>query len=199
MLAINPKKHNGPWAMAYSLDKQVEKSTYIGDNASGYPQFENERTEIGEALFKLKYRSNKISIPNIIETSITFVKKYLSNLTFDIVIGVPPSDTSRIYQPVKLLAEGIAKKLNVAFTQNLIKKVKVTSQMKNMEAFKRKKLLKDAFEVIDESVVKSLNSLLIIDDLYDTGATLESIVNTLLEVNPNLKVIVLTITRTGKR
>ena len=44
----------GSWDLGYVLDKHVLSSVYLGDNAYGHPQFDTTRSEVGEALYKLK-------------------------------------------------------------------------------------------------------------------------------------------------
>ena len=50
------RKIEGNWDFGYVLDKHVLSSSYIGDNAQGHPQFDTTRTEVGEALYQLKYK-----------------------------------------------------------------------------------------------------------------------------------------------
>ncbi|WP_454743956.1 hypothetical protein [Cupriavidus necator] len=53
-MKTNLKQIFGNWDLGYALDKHTLRSTYIGDNEYGHPQFNTERSEPGEALFQLK-------------------------------------------------------------------------------------------------------------------------------------------------
>ena len=55
---VNVKRIDGVWKLGYSLDKHTTSSTPIGYNQYGHIQFDTVRSEAGEALFQLKYRSD---------------------------------------------------------------------------------------------------------------------------------------------
>ena len=57
------RKIEGKWDLGYVLDKHVLSSIYTGDNAQGRAQFDTLRSEVGEALFQLKYRQDWKQIP----------------------------------------------------------------------------------------------------------------------------------------
>ena len=44
----------GDWTKGLAFDQHTLASVYLGDNAYGYPQFENTRSEMGELLYRLK-------------------------------------------------------------------------------------------------------------------------------------------------
>jgi predicted amidophosphoribosyltransferase len=46
----------GNWNLGYALDKHMISSTPIGENQYGHMQFDNKRTEVGEAVYQLKYK-----------------------------------------------------------------------------------------------------------------------------------------------
>ncbi len=48
---------HGNWDLGYVLDWHTQNSTFIGEDEYGKPKFETIRTEIGEKLYQLKYRS----------------------------------------------------------------------------------------------------------------------------------------------
>lgn len=57
-MRINPIKIFGVWKEGYALDKHVERSIFIESDIYGNPQYDTERTEVGECLYRLKYRYN---------------------------------------------------------------------------------------------------------------------------------------------
>jgi hypothetical protein len=48
MVTISPRKLVGKWTVGYSLDVHTTGSTYLGDDEYGHPQFDTQRSEIGE-------------------------------------------------------------------------------------------------------------------------------------------------------
>ena len=57
-MKISIRQITDNWDLGYVLDKHAVSSVYIGENEYGHPQFDTTRSEAGEALFKLKYRSD---------------------------------------------------------------------------------------------------------------------------------------------
>jgi hypothetical protein len=55
---VSIRQITGNWDLGYVLDKHRLSSIYLGDNEYGRPQFDTTRSEAGEALFRLKYRSD---------------------------------------------------------------------------------------------------------------------------------------------
>ncbi len=197
ILNTAPIMLQGPWERGYSLDKQVLRSEFIGNNQYGYPMFDTTRTEIGDAMYQLKYQDNYEVLPNIIETASDFLlKSYLIDTKFDDITAVLPSDYLRERQPVFQISNGIAKKINISFSTNYIIKVKKTPQMKDTPIEKREGILLDAFQIKNKEELKKKKAVLIIDDLYQTGTTVKVITNLLKKINRNLVVMILTITKT---
>lgn len=57
-MKVNIKPITGNWDLGYAMDKHLIKSTYLGDNEYGKPMFQNDRTEVGEAVYQLKYQND---------------------------------------------------------------------------------------------------------------------------------------------
>lgn len=177
MINYNPRKIYGRWADGYVLDLHSTGSTYIGDNEFGHPQFETHRTEIGELMFRLKYRSDETVVDELVDTAASFIRSWGIEIT--VILPVPPTREYRTLQPVAHLAEKLAEQLKIPVAQDAIHKRKQFAELKNVyDAEKRRQLLEDAFEV-DASKVKS-QCVLLIDDLYRSGATMNAITDGLI-------------------
>jgi len=112
----------------------------------------------------------------------------------DLIIPVPPS-TPRPEQPVILLARAIGERLRVPVCEGCVAKVRDTPQLKNVFDFdERSRLLDGAFEV-DLSMAKG-KIVLLFDDLYRSGATLNAITTLLYDQGGAKDVLALTLTRT---
>ena len=57
-MRVNLKKISGTWDEGWVLDKHTLKSEFKGYNSFGHPEFNTIRTEVGEATFLLKNRSD---------------------------------------------------------------------------------------------------------------------------------------------
>jgi hypothetical protein len=57
-MKVQLKKLEGSWDAGYALNKHTLSSDFIGYNEFGHPMFDTKRSEPGEALYQLKYRSD---------------------------------------------------------------------------------------------------------------------------------------------
>jgi competence protein ComFC len=192
MVDTNPTKIPGRWINGFALDVHTTSSELVGHDQYGHPQFESKRSELGELLYKLKFRRNRGVIPEIVEVAATFVESYLPKV--DLIIPVPPS-TPRKEQPVILLARALGERLHIPISEDCVWKVRETPQLKNVFDFdERSRLLDGAFE-LDSSVIKG-KMVLLFDDLYRSGATLNAVTALLYDQGGAEDVVVLTLTRT---
>jgi competence protein ComFC len=122
MVNINPIAIRGNWTEGFALDLHSQSSECLGDDEFGHTHFATLRSEMGELLFRLKYRFDKSSITPIVDTVVKFItNEWKISGRIDMVIPVPPSDTSRNFQPVTELAKEIAEKLGVSVSSAIIK------------------------------------------------------------------------------
>ena len=57
MINIHPKEIKGSWDQGYVLDAHTISSTMIGYNEFGHAEFDTLRSELGEMVYRLKYRA----------------------------------------------------------------------------------------------------------------------------------------------
>jgi competence protein ComFC len=192
MVDINPTRIPGRWSKGFSLDLHTTSSELIGHDEYGHPRFESKRSELGELLYKLKFRRNKRVIPEIAEVVVSFVEAYLPKV--DLIIPAPPS-TPRTEQPVILLARAIGERINVPVSEDCVWKTRETPQLKNVFDFdERLRLLDGAFEVDRPNVEDK--TILLFDDLFRSGATLNAITSVLYDQGGASDILALTLTRT---
>lgn len=157
-------------------------STYIGDNEFGHPQFETHRTEIGELLFRLKYRSDEAAVSELVDAASSFIRKWAVKPS--IIVTVPPRNAYRKLQPVARLADRLGARLKIPVAHDAIRKQKQFAELKNVyDAEARRKLLDGAFD-INASRVKD-HRVLLVDDLYRSGATMNAIADALHRFGAN--------------
>lgn len=93
-MAICPRKIIGHWDMGYALDIHVVSSEYIGDDQYGHPQYNTTRTELGEMLFKLKYRRDYSKIQEIVSLIKPFViDNFTDKVNFARILNCGYSDS----------------------------------------------------------------------------------------------------------
>jgi len=91
----------------------------------------------------------------------------------DVIAPIPPS-TARQVQPVAEVAKALGKKLKKPVMIDAIEKTRETPGLKNIHDHEeRRELLDGAFEA-DSHVVKG-KGVLLLDDLYRSGATANAV------------------------
>jgi len=191
---IHPRKIRGKWADGYALDLHTTSSTFLGYDGYGHPQFETVRSKLGELLYKLKYRADPSAVDSIAETAAEFLAEKW-RLNVDLIVPVPPSNTGRKRQPVLEVATAISERTGIGLCLDDVVKVKQTPQLKNVFDFKeRVAALEDAFTV--EKAKIQGTRVLLFDDLFRSGATMNTITECLIADGGAQVVYALTLTRT---
>jgi len=194
MAEIRPRKIKGSWTDGYALDLHSTKSEFIGYNEFGHPEFETHRTELGELLYRLKYRKDETALIEIGDTAEAFLHSW--GIEISIIVPVPPT-AARTVQPVFQIVDELGNRLQAPVVKTAVRKRKQIPELKNVYDFEeRRRLLEDAFAVNRSSVEGQ--RILLVDDLYRSGATMSSVAEALLESGATT-VHALALTQTRKR
>lgn len=191
MAKINPQKIVGKWRSGMALDVHTLSSVYLGVNEHGHEMYDTKRSELGELLYRLKYRSDMTAANDIVAAASTYLKPYLGK--FDLIVPVPPSG-ARALQPVITLAKGIGTATNLPVAECVMLTRSATALKGVMDPAKRKELLA-GLHAVDEAQTKG-KRILLFDDLFRSGSTMNAITDVLLGAGKAASVSALTITRT---
>lgn len=191
-LKISPRVLLGPWVSGFALDVHTVSSTFLENDSLGHPQVDTVRSPVGELVYRLKYRQDGAAVNSIVEASVEFLSRWKPSV--EVVVPAPPSNTARRRQPVLEVARLIGEKLGLPLCEGCIWKVKATGQMKDSEMGKRTKALLDAYAVDAEAI--SRRRALLFDDLYNSGATANTLTKALLGPGGAGAVYLLTLTQT---
>lgn len=189
-MSLNPKKIYGKWNEGYVLDDHIIESIYLGIDAYGHAMYDNTRSKLGDLLYNFKYKNKHDNLNNIITLIKPFLKQWKALQNINIVMPVPPSNKNRDYQPVTELANSIATVINKPFTDKILTKQSAI-ESKNSE---NKPKIKNSIKALQKA--KSKHSILLVDDLYDTGITLNECVSVLQKDPLLLEIYVLAMTKT---
>lgn len=175
-MLVDVRRLPGPWDLGYALDKHVTSSTYLGDNQYGHPQFDTKRSEVGEALYQLKYQHDQSKAPVIAAQMATSLGAHFGPQV--VVVPMPPS-RHRSIQPVPLIARGYAQIVGARYEDNLLVKLGPTKQMKDIATREEKIAALQAVLACNDVLPAGSHDVLIVDDLYDSGSSLEAATNVL--------------------
>lgn len=183
----------GKWKVGWAIDLHTVSSTPIDDN-----HFDTVRTEIGELLYQLKYCKDVSKVQLLADIVVDFLKTRLVTPYISAIIPIPPSDTTRTFQPVYEIAKVVGEKLKLKVDYDYLLKIRPTSQLKSIDdPEERRKILADVFQVKDQRYAGK--KVLLFDDLYRSGETMNVATQVLTDSGHVNNVYVLAITKTRSK
>jgi hypothetical protein len=178
--ASHPRPLTGNWNAGFALDFH---SSFQGADWN--------RSEVGDLTYRLKYQSNSSALPALVEFTRKLFAAHPEMGQFDLILPVP-SSTQRDFNPVHEFCKALSWAVNKPM-QTCITKTRQTRPQKEMKTLPQKRdNVAGAFAINSDITGKRV---LLIDDLFDSGATLEEITRLLLQ-HRAARVNVLTLTRT---
>lgn len=187
---VSLKEIHGRWDSGWVLDKHVLSSTYIGDNQWGHAQFDTQRSEAGEASYQLKYREDWRQVEPLAQALATNIFPKCGNVGFIVPM---PASKARQRQPVTEVAVALGRLVDKPVFESLVK-APGGPALKNLQT-KEAKLEALAHRI---TVVNLINdgqwNVLLVDDLYDSGASMEAACNALRGYHKVSKIYVAALT-----
>lgn len=191
---MSPKELKGRWRAGWALDVHTLFSTPNPDGT-----FNNTRTTLGEAVYQLKYHNDHTQIDFLVQNLVDFLRTRVVLPYIDVIIPTPPSKT-REFQPVYEIAYHVAQQLNKPIDFDFVYKNKSINELKSIQDInERQQMVAGVFSIANPLKYHN-KKVLIIDDLYRSGTTLNEISKVLYEqahVN-NVYVVTLTYTRSNR-
>jgi competence protein ComFC len=181
----------GAWDKGFAFDVHTLSSTYLGPDETGRDRFDNVHSEMGELVYKLKYGQDLSVLARIV----ALLDKIKGLENFDVIMPIPPTEKDRAFQPVAEIARALGRHRGVEVRTDVLAKRPGGSQLKNVEdTLERIKLLQASI-YIDRAGNVTGKRVLLIDDVYRSGATLAVATAALREAGARY-VGVLTMTKT---
>ena len=140
-----------------------------------------------KSISDFKYRYKKEYARYYIEKIVEGYGDTLNRLAPDVLVPVPIHKSKyreRGYNQAEILANGIAKELNLPVMPDLLIRNKKTLPQKQLSDKERLKNLQEAFILNDKALSdypKMLKRVLLVDDIYTTGSTIEACANVLIK------------------
>jgi ATP-dependent DNA helicase RecQ len=127
-------------------------------------------SNVGTAIHRCKYENGGDFPDFLLKKTLSVFGKKFRGVTFDLILYLPPTKSGDL---VKNFAVKFSQIIKVPISHDL-KKVRITNEQKIFQnAYNKHENVDGAFN-IDESIVKNRN-IVLIDDIYDSGATLKEV------------------------
>jgi ATP-dependent DNA helicase RecQ len=178
------KSLKGRFDVGFALDDH----TVVKRGKRGY-------TKTGSMAYQYKYGGEKALVERLADEMAKFLRRHEKYREVEILVAVPSTVKERAYDPVPRLARVLSERIGIPWSPEALVKTRQTRPQKEMENETQKiRNVRGAFRVADQSVVRG-KRVLLIDDLYDSGATINECTRMLRGAGAKA-VSVLTLTRT---
>lgn len=145
---------------------------------------------IKKALLDYKYQGKQEFASFFIDQIIYYAGERLRRLSVDLIVAVPLHSRKhrmRGFNQAQLIAQGIGEFLKVPVCTNLLIRTKYTTPQKKLNDKERLQNLERAFAVNQGSIPYQSGlhqkKILIVDDIYTTGSTIEACTKTLIKAD----------------
>lgn len=126
------------------------------------------------SIYRFKYRNRREYAAFFGEQTAEYLGAFIKSVDPDCLVPIPLHRRRlnvRGYNQAECLAKEIGRQLGIPVREDLLKRVKNTRPLKNLNPLERQNNMKKAF-LIDSNDVK-LRVIILIDDIYTTGATMD--------------------------
>lgn len=169
------------------LDLSTNSNNLTNGIASSYYGSSN----VGNIIHRCKYEIMEDFPDFLLNQSVKAIKSKLNDFEFDMMLYIPPTLSGDL---VKNFAIKLSDKLDIPLSHILIKIRKTEPQKIFTNNYLKKDNIKGAFSLKKEKLVKN-KTILLIDDICDSGTTLKEIGNLLTKFGAK-KIVPFTIAKT---
>jgi ComF family protein len=139
---------------------------------------------IQSLIHQLKYNGNKevgVYLGQLMGQSLLMNNRFKE---IDFIVPVPmfrQKEIKRGYNQADIIAQGVADAMQIPVAKDLVQRIQFTSTQTKKDRTERWDNVKNTFMIKNEQLFKN-KSVLLIDDVITTGATLESCGETILQI-----------------
>lgn len=175
-MEVNLRELQGNWDAGFALHKHVLKSIPVGENQFGHMQFDTTRSEPGEALFQLKYRGDFDQVVPLAQAMYEHIVPAIGK--FSMVIPMPASK-ARPRQPVHEITVALSGLTQTFYAGELLVKKPPppgAPEIKYLGSKAEKVAALEQRFALEPTAITNDGKwgALLVDDKYDTGASLEA-------------------------
>lgn len=136
---------------------------------------------VSGSLYRFKYRGRAEYADYYGRVMAARVRECCDRSCFDLIVPVPVSPERlrrRGYNQAGRMAQVIGRELGVPVAQNALRRREETATMRGLDAGRRRENLEKAFIGIQNDVLSK--KVMLVDDIYTTGATIDACTTALL-------------------
>ena len=151
---------------------------------------------IKECVHLFKYKGYVGLVDIFRDVIVDLIRKNEIQKEVDLIVPVPvypAKKRERTYNHAEILATSVSKDLAIPIDTKNLKKISWTRSQSELDRKRRLENIKGSFLAVDRDVFSGRN-ILLVDDVYTTGATVNEYAKALLEANAK-RVISLTLAR----
>lgn len=182
---------SGNWTGGFACDIHTLASRRIGTDKHGNAIYDNTRSAMGQLVYDLKYASDFSTVPKIVQ----LLRQNITIEGFDYIIPAPASK-NRPRQPVDAIAQALGARIDVPVLSGFLDKADRAELKAMIDPREREDVLQRNIHIARTDDISGKN-LLLIDDLYRSGATLRACCHVLKQRKAG-EIWVLTLTRTRR-
>ena len=134
------------------------------------------------AMYRFKYSNRRCYARQFAKDCMEIHGKWIENQKFDCIMPVPMyrrKQRKRGYNQAEAFGAYLSKACGVPMDKNSLMRIKNTQPMKFLSDVGRRQNLENAFKVRQNIV--TYNKVLIIDDIFTTGSTMDGVAKVLLQ------------------
>ena len=164
-----PCRKNLPYCMALNI-KGIEGDNFIrAVSAFIYKDY------VADSIYRFKSRGCRQYAKTYASYLKLSIEHYYKDITFDFIVSVPMTKrklAERGYNQAQLIAQRLSSDIGIPYLTNALIKSKETTKQQNLSRDERKYNLAGVFEVAKSNEING-KTILLIDDVFTTGATIE--------------------------
>lgn len=136
---------------------------------------------VRHSIYRFKYGGRREYAGAYAALTVLMMQDFIRIISPDLLIPVPlhkKREAKRGYNQAQLYARHLGRILDIPCADHLVKRIKNTRPQKQLDGYSRQNNLKKAFKIIGNDV--KLKTILLIDDIYTTGSTIDALSQELL-------------------
>ncbi len=138
--------------------------------------------EMRQSIYRFKYNNKREYADFYVKELVRLYGGWITGLEVEAIIPVPMYNRKyrvRGFNQAQVLAEGIGREMNIPVLSEVVGRNKSTIAQKNLNNKERQENIKNAFKITNNKV--KLNKILLVDDIYTTGSTMDAVSRVLRE------------------